>query len=322
MAARRASKPLDTPGPAVEAWAVRSLMLAALASGAAVAPAAPLAAQAPQAADLWRVAAATLVVPAALEQGPTGGFWNPAARQDGVLAAGLEVVETSDIIGLSGLIAGASYAAGPGRLGIELARVEVRDLVRTAGSPSSQIGSIPVYEQFVGINAQLSRGRATVAASARLHDSRFDVIDEQGVTVDIGVALAPLSRLRLAGATHFMPFDLKDRATTDYYGAAEYAVLGAIPMLGTSAELLARYGVTRRSSGDVEHSVGLGGALNDRLSIEGALMGESAYGQRSWRPALGITFRVGRYTIGLARSEGLNDLGAAYRVGLDVELTR
>lgn len=318
MTTRMASKALDIPSRVAEAWAVRELILVA----AAHAVVAPLGAQAPQAADLWRVATTALVVPAGLERGPTAGFWNPAAHRGGRLAAGLEVVQTSDILGLSGLIAGASFRWGPGRLSLEMARVEIRDLVRTTSSPSSQAGSIPVYEQFAGAGAQLERGPLRVAATARLHDSRFDVVHEQGVTLDIGVVISPLPRLTLAAATHFMPWDLADRATTDYYAAAEYGVLSGLSVLGTSADLFARYGTTRRSSADVEHTLGLGATLNGRLSIDGAVTSESAYGLRYWRPALGVSLGVGRYTIGLARSEGLNDLGATYRVGLDVELNR
>jgi hypothetical protein len=279
--------------------------------------------QAPQIADLWRVPTATLAVPPALEGGPTGRFWNPAAGDDGKLAVGIRVAQTSDIVGLSGLLAGVSYSnGGIARIGLEFGRVEVRDLVRTTSSPNSQLGTIPVYEQLLGVSAQLARGPVQFGASLRLHDSRFDAIAEQGITLDMGVQVFPTSTLRLAAATHFLPLDLDDRMATDYYAGAEYVAASHLPLAGTHASLLARYGATYRASGDLEHGFGVGLTVNDRFGLDAALMGESAYGIRSWRSALGIDLQVGRYTIGIGRSAGLNDLGATYRVGLDVEVTR
>jgi hypothetical protein len=37
---------------------------------------------------------------------------------------------------------------------------------------------------------------------------------------------------------------------------------------------------------------------------------------------LGLGLRIGRYVIAVARGGGLNDVGATYRVGLDVDILK
>ena len=45
---------------------------------------------------------------------------------------------------------------------------------------------------------------------------------------------------------------------------------------------------------------------------------EGSYGDRvSWRPVAGLRIAIGKYRITLARDAGVNDLGSAYRVGVD-----
>ena len=95
-------------------------------------------AQAPANAALWDLPATTLAVPPALETGATASFWNPAAALADGLRFGAQAVQTPDMIGLSGVIAGITRALGP-RLGVGLifGRVEIGDLVRTSNSPPS-----------------------------------------------------------------------------------------------------------------------------------------------------------------------------------------
>lgn len=312
--------PLDTPGGIRPPSAVRLPLCALL----ALAPAAPLLGQAPPSADLWRVAAASLTGPAALEQGPTSLFWNPAAEPNGSrLALGGELIQTSDILGLSGVLVGARHAVRPWlHVGIVLARMEVRDLVRTTTSPSTELGSIPVYEQLAGVGVGAGTGPLQVAALLRVHDAKFDALDESGVTLDVGVRLHLAARLRLAAATHFLPADLSAQSTTDYYMGAEYDVLTQASLAGAPLRAIARYGVAYRPSGALEHALGAGAVLGDRVGVDAVLVSESAFGRRTWRPTLGVSLRVGRYAVGVARSTGLNDVGATYRIGLDVELLR
>ncbi len=277
-------------------------------------------AQAPAAADLWRVAATSLAGPPALERGPRAVFWNPAAEPGlAGLVVGAEVVHTSDVLGLSGFLVGARYAPRPWlQTGIVLARMDVRDLVRTTTSPNSEFGTIPVYEQLAGLGVGVGSHRVRVAALVRVHDARFDALTESGVTVDIGVRIAPTERLRVAAATHFVPIDLSTDPTTDYYAGAEYALVTAGSLAGARLRVLARYGVTYRPTRDLDHAIGAGAVVGERLRVDAVLISEAAYGSRAVRPALGVALELGRYTVGVARSSGVNDVGATYRIGLDV----
>lgn len=295
-----------------------SIAVAALVFGAG-----PLLAQAPAPAGLWRVATATLARPAALEDGPTGAFWNPAADPHGRLTAGAQVIQTSDILGLSGFITGATYRVGAfGHVGVLAGRMEVRDLVRTTTSPNSEPGGIAVYEQLVGFTGRWNGGPIALGAAIRLHDARFDADAEQGATTDVGILVTPLPSLTLAAATHLLAPTLGEEPTTEYFAGVEYLLADRFQLAGLPARADARYGVRLRPAGAVDHDLGLGILLDRVLRVDVGLGNEAGFGERSWRPALALSLEVGRYTLGVARSEGLNDVGATYRVLLDVEFAR
>lgn len=283
----------------------------------------PLAAQAPPAAGLWRVVATSLSAPAALETGVTAAFWNPAAPAHQVdLAAGAQVVQTPDVLKMGGLLVAADKAFAALHIGLLYARMDVSDLVRTTSSPSGEEGSIPVYEQLLGLRVAYGEGPLALGVMFQLHDARFDSQDEDGLTLDAGLRLRPHRRVTIAAATHFFPFDFRTTESTDFYGALEVVPLEHIGIAGTSTSLAVRYGATYRTSGDLEHMLAAGTLINRQIRIDFALTNESAYGDRAWRLGLGLGVRIGRYVIALARGSGLNDVGATYRVGLDVEILK
>jgi hypothetical protein len=286
-------------------------------------------AQAPASADMWRLSAATLAGPAALEEGASGAFWNPAAAWGSPrVRLGVQVLQTPDILGVTGLLAGVAYRWSDAIAGqLVLARTQVGDLVRTTTSPTSDLGSIPVYEQLVGVGAALRQGIVTGGALLRAHNARFDAERDNGVTLDLGVQIA-LPWASLAAATHFFPLDVGSREVTDYYAAAE-AQPASPNLWGTPGRLFLRYGVSARRGSGVEHGGGVGLELDRRFRLDASLVAESGYGDRegrhrevSWRPAVGVLLRVGRYAITAARSSGLGGLGASYRIGLDVDALR
>lgn len=292
---------------------------------AAVAWSAPLPAraQAPEWAELWRVAAVPLAAPAPLASGPTGVFWNPAAVRDvGGLAGGLEVLQTSEVVSLRAVAGALTYRLGKAAsVGLAAGRVSVADLVRTTSSPVSEEGEIPVFAQFLGAVAGTSVGPVALGAQVRLHDARLDVRSEDGVTVDLGVRIDALGPVAVAAATHFASPRLEGGPTTDYFAAAEYR-LGTSRVWGEPAVVLVRYGLGVRGTGDVEHGVGGGLAFGDRLRVDAAFRRELAYDVAVWRFALGLAFRAGRYVIAAARGSGINEVGAAYRIGLSAGVLR
>ncbi|NIM51558.1 MAG: hypothetical protein GTN62_12165 [Gemmatimonadales bacterium] len=281
-------------------------------------------AQAPPSADLWRVATASLTSPPALVTGAAATFWNPAGPLDQAhLSVGGQMVQTADILGLAGFLIGAQRTIGrSAQVNLLVGRVHIRDLVRTTSSPNSLEGSIPVYEFSVGVGGGFHSSTIEFGGLLRLHESRFDFLGEGGVTFDLGLRVRPFDRLRVAAATHFFPVDFSRDETTDYYIGAEYDVGRRVSIAGTHARVVLRYGTTFHALGGVDHTVGAGMMWQEQFAVDAVLMGESALGKRMWRPALGLSLRFGRYTVVLARSNGLNDLGATYRIGLDVEVMR
>lgn len=279
-------------------------------------------AQAPASADIWRMSAATLAGPAALEGGASGAFWNPAAAWgQSRIRLGAQVLQTPDVLGVTGLVGGATYQVSD-RVAAQVlvARTDVGDLVRTTTSPTSDLGSIPVYEQMVGVGAAFRRGAATGGALLRGHNARFDTERDNGVTLDLGFKVA-VPRLSLAAATHFFPLDVSSRDVTDFYAAAEGQA--ASPRVwGTPGRVFLRYGASLRRGSGVEHGAGAGLELAERFRVDASVVRETGYADASWRPAIGVQLRVGRYSIAAARSSGLGGIGASYRIGLDVDVLR
>jgi hypothetical protein len=275
------------------------------------------AAQAPDWAELWRVAGVTLASPAALERGPTGVFWNPASVRDvGGLAGGVEVVHTPEALNLSGVLGALTYRLGRvGSIGVSAGRVSVGDLIRTTTSPTSEEGEIPVFAQFVGAVAGTSVGPVAVGAQLRFHDARLDALSADGVTMDVGVRTEPLGPFVVAAATHFASPRLARRPTTDYYAAAECRV-GTSRVWGAPAMVIARYGMDLRASGGLEHSLSGGLAFGDRLRVDAGFQREISYDLGTWRFAVGLAFRAGRYVIVATRGSGINQVGPTYRIGL------
>jgi hypothetical protein len=280
-----------------------------------------MAAQAPPSAGLWKVTATSQALPPALETGSTASFWNPAAPPTAATSVGLELFQTGDVLGLSGLFLGGTHSLPGGvTVGLLLARVQVRDLVRTTTSPSSEGEPIAVHDQMAGLQVAFERGVVRVGGILRLHDSRFDAIDEGGVTSDFGVRVQPLERVTLAASTHFLPLDLAREPTTDYYLGAEVVVVEAVPIGVGALRLRARYGMTLHDAEGSDHQFGIGAAVSDALYLDAGLTREAAYGGRLWRPAVRLGLNVGRYVVWATRGSGANDLGATYRIALDVAL--
>jgi hypothetical protein len=227
------------------------------------------------------------------------------------------MVHTSTAVGISGFSGDITTSIGSrSRLGLALGRLDVRDLVRTSTSPSANAGSIPVYTQYAGVGYQFSWSQLTAGALLRVHHEQFDVLSETGATLDMGISWNTIPRLRIAAATHFLPLDLGKAEATDYFAGAEYQLVRSTAVGGIPASVAARYGLTYRSYEALEHAVSVGLLLGELVGLDAALTREAAYGRHEWRPALAVFLRVGHFEVDFARSSGLNDLGATYRVGL------
>lgn len=248
-------------------------------------------------------------------------FWNPAATVVGPgLAAGVEVLQTPDVVSLSGVVGGVAWGIGS-RFGVGVlgGRVSVKDLVRTTTSPTSEFGEIPVYAQLAGVAAAARFGVVTVGGVVRGHDARFDTLDDSRVTADVGIRLTPHRRLAVAAASRFAPPVFGGDNTTDYNAALEYGVRTAT-VWGSEAVVVGRYGLNYRPDVGVEHFLGVGVDLAARLRVDLGWNREHGLGTTAWRSAVGLALRAGRYVIAIARGSGLSGLGASFRLSLNAGL--
>jgi len=261
---------------------------------------------------------ASLTVPPALQTGPMGVIWNPAANVGSAeLNAAASFVQTSNVVGLSSMMLGVSRTAGPnGRIGVALGRTDVRDLVRTTSSPTSQ-GEIPVYSQFLGISGQYALRRLVLGGMIQLNHARFNIERDHGITFDFGARVNLTPRLALAASTHLLSVEFSGAETTDYYAGAEFLVLPHFDIGSIESSLIARYGITYTGLKQLEHMVSWGMVIGGHFHVDASVAREAGYDSQGWRPAVGVAVNVGRYRLGIARSHGLNDLGATYRIGLD-----
>jgi hypothetical protein len=280
-------------------------------------------AQAPRAAAFWDIPATTLAKSPALETGATAAFWNPAAViGPRGFSIGAQAIQTPSVLGLSGVLAGLSQPL-TSRLAVAIVfgRVEIKDLIRTSTSPTSDPGDIPVYEQLGGVAVGARLGLASIGAMVRGHDARFDVFREGGLSLDLGVRAEPLRGLTFGAATRFAPVRPEAGTPARYYGAVEYRTRER-PIWGTPTALIGRYGFLARNDEALEHSFGAGVALASRFRLDASVARESAFGSEGWRAVLAVGFRAGHYDILAARGSGLRGIGANYRVGLEVDFGR
>jgi hypothetical protein len=199
---------------------------------------------------------------------------------------------------------------------VMVGRADIDDIVRTTTSATSDLGTIPIYEQLAGAGAVAAVGAAQAGVLVRGHDARFDAERESGITIDAGFRIAILDGLTVGGATHFFPLDFTTRELTEYFVGADYRV-GTRRMLGGEARFHVRYGATHHGNPGTDHGLGMGMWLDDQLSADVALVREQGYVESDLRPVLGVSLRMGRYVIRVGRASGVNGVGATYRIGLE-----
>jgi hypothetical protein len=266
---------------------------------------------------LWRLAAATLPLPTALATGTAAVFWNPAQVEDSARTQlGIEGIQTPAAIGASGMLAAVRVRAGSiGQVGFVYGRVGLSDLTRTGDSPDPVGTAVPVYAYAVG--ATWSRPAAGMALGVTMayHETRLDAVRATRFTVDVGASRDFASRLRVAAATHFLSSFSSDPAQ-DLYAGVEYRLWQG-PLWGDRGVVRGRYGIAFGHGFPADHQFGAGFEFGRVVALDAGLTREGGYGAAGWRPAAGIRVTIGKYRVTLARDAGVNELGSAYRVGVD-----
>ena len=292
--------------------------IAVLLVGLAAVPGRPSTAQQAAGTALWRLAATTLPLPAALATGTAAVFWNPAHIEDSARTQlGLEGIQTPAAIGASGMLAAVRVRAGSvGQVGFLYGHVGLSDLTRTGDSPDPLGSSVPVYTSALGVTWSRPVGGAALGATLAYHETRLDVARVTRWTFDVGASRRIAPGLRVAAATHFFSSLSTSSPAQDVYAGVEYQLWQG-PLWGDQAVVRGRYGLAFGHGFAADHQLGAGFELGRVVALDVGVTREGSYGTEGWRPAAGVRVTIGKYRVTLARDAGVNELGSAYRVGVD-----
>lgn len=291
--------------------------------------AAPAPAQQATGTTLWRVASTTLPMPPALALGPAATLWNPAQTQDSArFQLAFEAIQTPAAVDATGLIGAIRFPAGRvGYLGLIYGRVGLSDITQTTDSPAPSGATLPVYTFALGANWSRVLGSTSLGATLAFHETRLDLARADRWTLDVGASRAfGGDKLRVAAATHFFSSLKTNDPAQDIYAAVEARVWhGAVSARGDRAVVRARYGISFAHGFAADHQFGLGADLSKTVAFDLMLAREGSYGSGGgggggWRPVAGVRLSIGKYRVTVARDAGVNELGSAYRVGVEARI--
>lgn len=267
---------------------------------------------------LWRLAATTLPLPPALATGTAAVFWNPAQIEDSARTQlGIEGIQTPAAIGASGMLAAVRVRAGSvGQIGFVYGHVGLSDLTRTGDSPDPIGSAVPVYTSALGVTWSRPVAGTAVGATLGYHETRLDAARVTRWTLDLGASRDVAPGLRIAAATHFFSALSASDPAQDVYAGVEYRLWRG-PLWGDQAVVRGRYGLVFGHGFAADHQLGAGFELGRVLALDVGVTREGSYGAEGWRPAAGVRITIGKYRVTLARDAGVNELGSAYRVGVD-----
>lgn len=275
--------------------------------------------QASAGAELWRLAAVTIPLPPPLATGAAAAYWNPA-QMSGLGQVGVDLVQTPQAVGATGIIAAIRVPAGRiGTLGFLYARMGITDLIHTTDSPDPDGAQIAFYTQRAALSWSRGFGSATLGVNAGFSDTKLDGATVDRWTLDVGYSHRIGDRIRLAAATRSLGRAGSD-PSQDVSGGIEFQFWQGPLWHNTPGSLHARYGIGAGRPGGVDHQVGLGLTVGTPVVLDVVLAREASYGHTAWRGAAGFRVAVGRYRMTFARDGGVSDLGSSYRVGLEATL--
>jgi hypothetical protein len=210
---------------------------------------------------------------------------------------------------------------GPiGHAGLVYGRMQIADLMRTSDSPDPLPGGIPHETRAMGLTWTRALSGLAVGATVAFHQNRLDQDRSERWTFDLGVQRRFGDVLRVAAATHFLS-PRGPAAARDVYGALGLRLWrGELWRGSRPARIELRYGVALARGFAADHQTGLGFDLADVFGADVLVVREGGYSAPSWRPAAGVRITVGRYRVTVSRDAGVNDIGSAFRVGLEARI--
>jgi len=280
--------------------------------------------QAAAGSTLWRVAATTLPIPTALATGAAAAFWNPAQVPDSAppkLQLAFEAIQTPSAVDATGMIATVRSSAGRfGQVGLLYGRVGLSDLTQTIDSPDPTGGTIPVYTFAFGATWARRIAGTNLGATIASQATRLDASRSDRWTFDFGASRNFAGdRLRVALATHFFSsLKFNDPAHDLYAGIEARLWQGSVSDGRDRVVVRGRYGLAFGHGFPADHQLGVGAELVRKVSFDLMVAREGGYSSGAgWRPVAGLGLTVGKYRVTLARDTGVNEVGSAYRVGVE-----
>jgi hypothetical protein len=274
--------------------------------------------------DLWRVAAGTLVGPAALTADGAAALWTPAYTIPGESPGAQAVVEAVHApadAGVGGAIAGFSYRPrGLWTFSALWGRLSVTDLVRTETSPEA-LGAIDAYTQVLslGVARTLEGGALTVGVAARGLSGRLDDRGSSRWTADLG-AIYAAAHFRLGAATRFFDPTSGSAESGACYSLGAELRTSEGTLWGAPARAAVRYGVGLAHGERASHLVTAGVVLARVFEFDAGAAREEVAGSAVWRSRVGAAVSAGRYRVYLGRDGGVNGFGATVRFGLSARV--
>jgi hypothetical protein len=269
---------------------------------------------------LWRVAATTLATPPALARGAAAAIWNPAQTQDSArLQLAFEAIQTPSSVDATGVIATLRLPAGNvGHFGIIYGRIGLSDITQTADSPDPTGSTVPVYTHALGANWSKQFSGTDVGATLAFHETRLDVTSDSRWTLDVGASRGLGDGLRVAAATHFLSSLTANDPAQDVYAGVEARIWqGPVSERGDRVVIRGRYGISFAHGFTADHQLGAGAEFSKIVTFDLLFVREGGYSAGSWRAVAGLGLNIGKYRIAVARDAGVNELGSAYRVGVE-----
>lgn len=276
-----------------------------------------LAAQAVPARDLWEFPLGAIFEPPALATEPGAGLWNPATTALGVdvrYRFGVASLSAGSAQGVDGqLLSMAHRLDGGSTLGLSVARSGIGGLVRTETDPQT-LGEIP----YVSWLASLSFSRdvlpqLTLGAAARWRYGRADQVSGRAVAADFGLVLHDLpwrdARLAVSSFLWRPGRETEDRPAV--LAAADFRVLGT----SAARELRAGFSLDHVNRGNRESGPFVS-ARREKVEGRLSLLKSSAGGTPVHRLRSGIALHYTRFSVAIAREEGVSGLGAVYQFTL------
>jgi hypothetical protein len=267
--------------------------------------------------DLWEFPLGAVLEPAALAREPGAGLWNPAGIaldsmtrwRFGVASLARTAADQS----IDGQLLSAAWRRNQGpTFGVSVARSAVGGITRTDADPQS-IGSV-TYASLL-LSAIASReltSHVTGGVAVRLREGRADRDVRYAIAADLGVVVHDLpwrnARFALSSFLWRPGREVDDRPA--FVAAGDFRVAG-----NGTRDLRVGYSHNAVNRGARERGP-FAGARLDRLELRAAYLRTTAAGRTVGRLRSGLALHYARYVVGIAREEGVSDLGPLYQFTL------